>query len=454
MKNGCFLPAGKTIGGTSALSGMIALQGSSHVYDLWADEYHCKGWRYKDVLPFFLKSEGNTDPKMCSKCHCDKGPLTISHFHQDSHSKFFVNMLNEAGIPSVRDIHTAHGPCVCEQVQGCVYNGRRVSAAKAYLNPIQYRSNLKLIKCATVNRILFKRRKAIGIEFDYKNKRYRAYARKEVILAAGAIATPIILQRSGIGLQEDLNHSRITSWLSLPVGRYLQDHLACWQWFTSEGDAQALGQLFNNILGYHKCPRTFDFTGIGTISCIALLNTTSNQLPHIECFFFRFDKQSMNIQPLLAITQYKQEIKDAIIEANKNHVVILIIPTLLDPKSHGQVRADGNNTYINFNYLDQIYDRVSLIQAMQLVLSFAQTPTWKKANVQIIKLPICERYSNVSSYEYCNCYLEMMGGSIYHAVGTTRMGKKQCHGEAATSVCNPQCQVHGTKHLSVADASL
>lgn len=453
MKNGCFLPAGKTIGGTSVLSGMIALRGSPHVYDLWADKYHCKGWRYKDVLPFFLKSEGNTDPKMSSKCHCDKGPLTISNFHEDSHNKFFVDMLNEAGIPRVRDITTVAKPCVC-QVQGTVYNGRRVSAAKAYLNPVQYRSNLKLIKCATVNRVLFKGRKAIGVEFDYKNKRYRAYARKEVILTAGAMATPTILQRSGIGLQEDLNHSGTTSWLSLPVGRYLQDHLACWQWFTSEGDAQSIGQLFSNIVGYHSCPRTHDFTGIGTISSIAFLNTTSNHLPHIECFFFRFDKQSMNIQPLLAITQYKQEIKDAIIEANKNHVVILVIPTLLDPKSNGQVTALENSSYINFNYLDHIYDRVSLIQAMQLVLSFTRTPTWRKADVKLIKLPMCKQYPNITSDEYCNCYLEMMGGSIYHAVGTARMGKKPKCGEAATSVCNPKCQVHGTKHLTVADASL
>lgn len=456
MEGGCYLPSGKTIGGTSSMNVMFAIRGSSHVYDLWEEKYNCNGWRYKDVLPYFIKSEGNTDPDLCSKYHCDKGPLKLSYYYEDPYKNFVTNTLNEAGYPTVRDINIQHGPCVCN-VQGSIYNGRRFSVSKAYLNSIQCRSNFKLFKCATITRVLFKGRKAIGVEFYYKNKRYKAYARKEVILTAGSIGNSIILQQSGIGFQEDLDHNRITSWLPLPVGRYLQDHLACWQWFKSKGDTQPIGRLFSNIVGYYNCPRTLDFAGIGTISYIGFLNTTSNFLPHIECFFFRFDKQSINLLPLLAITQYTQKIKDAIIKANKNDVVILVAPTLLDPKSRGNVRIDGVNTpkpYIFFNYLDKYYDRISLIRAMQLVLSFTHTPTWKAAHVRLINLPICEQYTDITSDEYCNCYLEYMGGSIYHAIGTARMGKKPKNGEAATSVCNSKCQVHGTKHLTIADESL
>lgn len=461
--NGCYVPRGKTIGGSSEMNVMYAIRGSYHIYDEWADEYECNGWSSYEVIPYFKKSEGNTDPSLDLKYHCTKGPLKLSYYNRDNYSDFILAAANEAGFRTVKDINAPHGPCICS-VQGTLINGRRNSVAKAFINPIQCRRNFKLIKCAVVIRIIFDGNKAIGVEFEHKGKRYKAYARKEVILCAGSIATPLILQLSGIGLQEDLKHNKIKSWLSLPVGRFLQDHLGSWMWFSSDGDADPPGKLFSSITEYFSCPRTGDFTGIGTVSVIGFFDIPiSKGRATIECYFYRFAKQSINLEPFLALTKYKKSINNRIIEANKYDSIILVVPTLLNPKSHGYVRLNGKNgkaafynPYIFYNYFSdrESYDKKSLVQAMQLLLSFAHTPTWKAANVKFIRLPICEKYSKSSSYEYCNCYLKWMGSGVFHPVGTARMGPKPEKHKTAKSVVNCECQVHGTENLSVADASM
>lgn len=463
MVGGCYVPRGKIVGGCSEISVMYAIRGAYHIYDEWADEYGCHGWSSSEVIPYFKKSEGNTDPDLDPKYHCTKGPLKLSYYYKDNYADFILAGANEAGFPTVNDINVPHGPCICS-VQGTLSNGRRDSVAKAFINPIQCRGNFKLVKCAIVTRILFDGNRAIGVEFNHNGKRYKAYARKEVVLCAGSIGTPLILQLSGIGLQEDLKHNKIKSWLPLPVGRFLQDHLGSWMWFSLKGDAQTPGQLFNSITQYFSCPRTGDFAGIGTVSVIGFFDVPiSKGRPTIECYFYRFAKKSLNLGPLLALTNYEQSINQRIVKMNENHSLILVVPTLLNPKSHGIVRVNGmngtaafDNPYIFYNYFSDHdgYDKKSLIQAMQLLLSFVKTPTWKSAGVRFIRLPLCQQYPNSNSDEYCSCYLKSMGSGVFHPVGTARMGPKPDELKTAKSVVSSHCQVHGTENLSVADSSM
>lgn len=349
------------------------------------------------------------------------------------------------------------------RAQGTLYNGRRFTACRAFVNRIQHRKNLKIVKCAVVTRVLFDGKRAIGVEFHYKGKVYRAYANKEVILCAGAIGTPIILQLSGIGLQEDLNHNQIKSWLSLPVGRFLQDHFAAWIWISFSGDPESVGQLFSSIVSYYSCPRTGDFAGIGTLSLVWFYNTPSNSRPHIECFFFLFTKQSLHLPIILALLAYYPPIADRLIQINQEKIVILIISSQLDPKSYGFVRLDGYKgpdalrfPYILCNYLKHPYDETVLIQAMEIVQSLVDSPTWKAVQAEFIRLPLsdCEQYTDVNSNAYRKCYLKYMGATVYHQAGTARMGRTPRKYEKAKSVVNPKCQVHSTIGLSVADASM
>lgn len=280
-------------------------------------------------------------------------------------------------------------------------------------------------------------------------------------MSAGTIGTPLLLQLSGIGLQEDLDYNNITSWLPLPVGRNLQDHPACWTWFTAEDGVESIGQYLTDITDYYSEPKSGYFSGIGTVSLAGFFNTPSNSDIHIECYFYYFDKKSQFLVAILPVFNHLKTIQNTIVEENKNNAILLITPSLLDPKSRGVVRINGangtealQNPYILFNYFDNQYDRISLIQSTQILLSIKNTPTWKAANVEFLKLPICQQYQNITSDEYCNCYLEEMGSSTFHLVGTASMGKKPKKLHIAKSVCNPKCQVHNTKHLTVADASL
>lgn len=462
MIGGCYVPRGKMFCGCPAMNVMLHVRGSYHTYDVWEKKYGCVGWGSRHVLKYFRKSEGNTDHSLNRKYHCSKGPLKVSYYNKDPYEDFIMKGINEAGFPTVRDINVPHGPCVA-RVQGTLYNGRRYAVCKAFINPIQCRNNFKILKCALVTRVIFKGRTAIGVEFYHKGARYVAYARKEVVLCAGAIGTPLILQQSGIGLQEDLNHGKIKSWLNLPVGRYLQDHFGVWLWFSFCGDPSTIGQLFSSITGYFNCPRTGDFAGIGTLPIIAFLNIERDARPNIECYFLLFTVKSLNLPNILNILQYKPEIANKILQTNQEKMVLMTIPSLLTPKSRGIVRLDGanctdtfNNPYILFKYLSDChgYDRKSFVKAMQLLLTFRNSPTWNAACAEFILLPVCQQFEDVTSDEYCNCYIEPMGGSVYHPVGTCRMGRSPQKHKIAKSVVNPQCQVHGTEHLRVADASM
>lgn len=409
-----------------------------------------------------MKSEGNTDPNLSKDLHCNGGPLKISYYKRDNYTDFILNGIKERGFPQITDINAPHGPGVCV-VQGTVYDGRRQAACKAFVNPIQHRRNLKIVKCAVVTRVLFKGNRAIGVEFYYNGKPYRAYANKEVILCAGAIGTPIILQLSGIGLQEDLNYNGIQSWLKLPVGRNLQDHFAAWIWFSLSGDATSAGQLFSSIVGYYNCPRTGDFTGIGTLSVIWFFNTPSNSRPHIECYFFLFTKQSLNLPVILALLAYEPAIVQNLIEINQEKIVVLIIPSQLDPKSRGIVRINGvkgpealSFPYILANYLSHPYDKTVLSQAIEIVVSLHKSPSWEAVGAEFIRLPLpdCEQFTDINTEQYRQCYLGYMGATVYHYSCTARMGRTPRKNEQPNSVVNPKCQVHFTVGLSVADASM
>lgn len=108
MKGGCWCPRAKCFCGTAAMNLMFALRGSSHIYDSWERDYGCVGWSYKHVLPYFLKSEGNTNPTLNSKYHCFGGPLAHSYYYKDKYTDFIMNGVKERGYAVIPDINAPH----------------------------------------------------------------------------------------------------------------------------------------------------------------------------------------------------------------------------------------------------------------------------------------------------------------------------------------------------------
>ncbi|WP_307655486.1 GMC family oxidoreductase [Variovorax paradoxus] len=218
-----YWPRGKVLGGTSSINGMVYIRGAAQDYDDWAHG-GCAGWSFQDVLPYFIKAERNLD--RTDSYHGDEGPLTVQTGHwKDPLFSAFVQAGVEAGHPSNEDFN---GPVQdgFGRYDFTIRDGRRCSAAVAYLAPARKRPNLKLLKRAMAHRVLFEGSRAYGLEFSIGGQILRVRARREIVISAGTIGSPRLLLSSGIGDAAALASLGIACIADVPgVGRNLQDHV-------------------------------------------------------------------------------------------------------------------------------------------------------------------------------------------------------------------------------------
>ncbi len=189
-------PRGKTLGGSSSINGLLYVRGQHRDYDVWR-QLGNTGWSWDDVLPYFIKAENQERGE--SEYHGVGGPLSVSDQRiQLPLLNEFQNAAEEFGIPKTKDFNTGdnHG---CGYFQVTEKDGFRCSTSVGYLNPIKNRKNLKIMTKAHVKNIDFEGTKAVGISYWKNNEVVKAKAKKEVILSAGSIGSPHILQVSGIG---------------------------------------------------------------------------------------------------------------------------------------------------------------------------------------------------------------------------------------------------------------
>ena len=200
-------PRGKTLGGSSAINGLLYIRGQSRDYDVWR-QLGNTGWGWDDVLPYFIKAEDQERGK--NDYHGVGGPLSVSDQRiQLPLLNEFQNAAEEFGIPKTKDFNTGdnHG---CGYFQVTEKDGFRCSTAVGYLNPIKNRKNLKIITHAHVKKINFENKTAKNIEYWQENALKKVAANKEIILSSGSIGSPQILQTSGIGNSEKLKDLGVT----------------------------------------------------------------------------------------------------------------------------------------------------------------------------------------------------------------------------------------------------
>ena len=221
-------PGGKVLGGSSSINGMIYLRGQREDYDDWGRLAGNTGaWSYRDVLPYFKRMESN--PLGASEYHGDSGPLLVSDVPTPHPLvRVFIEGAQEIGIPFNADVNGATqegaGPN-----QGTIRFGHRNSTARAYLRPVMDRANLRVETEARVDRVLFEEGRARTVVYSRGGERREATADGEIILSAGAIASPAIPLRSGIGPGADLAALGIPVVADSPgVGNNLQEHPVAW----------------------------------------------------------------------------------------------------------------------------------------------------------------------------------------------------------------------------------
>ena len=431
-------PRGKTLGGSSSINGLLWIRGQSNDYDNWRQQGN-KGWGWDDVLPYFIKSENNELGK--GKFHSDEGPIMVAN--KKIKLKMldeFINAAEEKGIPKVNDFNTGDNFGVGFFQFTTTFNKLglklRYSSAKGYLNPAKKRSNLKIITNAHVQRINFEGKKASGIEYFLGENLSKISANKEVILCAGSIGSPHILQVSGIGDGDKLSKIGIDLIKNLKgVGKNLQDHLMFRPVYKVK-NLKSLNKKINSLFGKFLIGLEYIFNQSGPMTMGA------SQV----CGFAKSDssRETPNLQ------FHVQPISTDILGATKLHDFDGITPTVANirPTSRGEINIVSknikDNPKIKMNYLSTDDDRYVAAQGLKLVRKIMlDTETFKKYEPEEYR-PGAHIKDDEELVKAGSDYAQ----TIFHPVGTCKMGQDE------NSVVNDRLKVHGVENLRVVDASI
>ena len=431
-------PRGKTLGGSSSINGLLWIRGQSNDYDNWRQMGNT-GWGWNDVLPYFLKSENNELGK--SEYHNDNGPIMVSNKKIDLKMlDEFQNAAEECGIPKTNDFNTGDNTGIGFFQFTTNHNKSllklRCSAAKGYLNPVKKRKNLKIITNAHVQKINFEGTKADSVSFYRGDKLDTAKARREIILSAGSIGSPHILQVSGIGNADKLSKIGIKAIHELKgVGMNLQDHLMFRPVYKVK-NLKSLNGKINSLFGNFLIGLEYLFKQSGPMTMGA------SQV----CGFAKSDpsKETPNLQ------FHVQPISTDILGASKLHDFDGITPTVANirPSSRGEISIVSNDSRVNpkikMNYLSTQDDRMVAAQGLKLVRKIMlETETFKKYEPEEYRPGV-----HITEDEELVKAGSEFTQTIFHPVGTCKMGKDE------NAVVNDKLYVHGLQNLRVIDASI
>ncbi|MDB5669529.1 MAG: choline dehydrogenase [Alphaproteobacteria bacterium] len=424
-------PRGRVIGGCSSINGMIYIRGQAADYDGWRQAGNV-GWGWDDLLPFFRKSEDHFGGS--SEVHGADGEVRIER--QRLHWQLldaFREAAADYGVPRTDDFNAGDN-LGCGYFEVTQRRGIRWSAADAFIRPASRRPNLRIRTGATVDRLIFEEGRAVGVEHAIHGRRLVARARGEVILASGAIGSPAILQRSGIGDSERLKSLGIAPVRHLPgVGENLQDHLQIRCAFGVENvptlNARARSWLGKGLIGLEYLLRRSGPMAMAPSQLGAFLRSDPRfATPNLE----------YHVQPLSL---------EAFGGALDPFPAFTASVCNLRPESRGSVRivsADPDRApLISPNYLSAEEDRRVAVEAVRITRQIVAQPALARYRPAELRpgpelesdAQILEAVGNISS-------------SIFHPVGTAAMGQ----GDRA--VVDAELRVHDVARLRVVDASV
>ncbi|WP_416308111.1 GMC family oxidoreductase [Neptunicella sp. SCSIO 80796] len=428
-----YWPRGKTLGGSSSVNAMCYIRGSQNDYEQWK-QMGASGWGWQDVLPYFKKSESYAqgDPRW----HGDSGPLSVTELRYTSPlSTSFVHSAREMGLDLVADFNQLdrEGLGFYQVTQT---KGQRCSAAKAYLAPIQDRTNLTIMTQVLVEKILIEQQVATGVQLKSGQQAIQLNARKEVIVCAGAINSPQLLMLSGIGPKRQLQNLGIKSVFDLPgVGQNLQDHLDAIIQHECK-NSQGYGLALNAIPVWLKSAYHYWRKRQGMLtSNIAeaggfIKSSYASAEPDIQLHFLPAKLQDHGRKYVYG---YGYSL----------HACALY------PKSRGYIAlasADpAQPAIIDPCYLTHPDDQKIMIEAVKLarrLLSCAEFSQYQSIELQ----PGTEIQSDQQILQF----VREQAQTIYHPVGTCKIGAI----DDPMAVVDPQLRVKGIKALRVVDASV
>jgi choline dehydrogenase len=428
-------PKGKVLGGSSSINGLLYIRGQAADYDGWR-QMGCEGWSYSDVLPYFKRAEHQE--RLKDDFHATGGPLNVSDMtEQHPISGALLEAAVEAGIPRSDDINGADQEGVT-WFQFTIKNGQRHSTAVGYLHGVMGRPNLTVATEAQATRVLLEGKKAVGVEYLQKGQKRTAKAQGEVILAAGAVASPQLLECSGIGRSDVLKAAGVDVVHELKgVGENLQDHymVGC-QWrlkpeCVTVNELSRGPRLLGEILKY----------------AVTRKGLLSFAVAHIVAFCkSRPDLADPDLQFHLMAASMDLDI------LGKTQALVLerepgltCTPCQLRPESRGTVHIKSPDATVYPaivpNYLGDPIDQQAAIAGLKWARKIMTQPAITPYLVQVGD-PFGDTDESMIGYA------KVAGATLYHAVGTTKMG----HDPMA--VVDPELRVHGIQNLRVVDAGV
>lgn len=429
-------PKGKVLGGSSSINGLLYIRGQAADYDGWR-QMGCEGWSYDDVLPYFRRAENQE--RGPNDAHGVGGPLNVSDITEKNEvSKALLDAAIEAGIPRRDDINDGDQEGAT-WFQLTIKDGKRNSTAVGYLHPVMNRPNLDVETEAQATKILLEGKKAVGIEYVQRGQKRTARTAGEVILAAGAVASPQLLEVSGIGNGELLQTHGIPVVHELKgVGENLQDHfmIGC-QWrvkpeYITVNELSHGLRLAKEVLKYgltRKGLLTF------AVAHVVAFLKSRRELEHPDLQFHMM-AASMDLE-ILGKTQ-------ALVLENEPGLTCT--PCQIRPESRGTIHIKSPDALqypsIVPNYLADPADQ----QAAVAGLDWARKIMAQPAITKYLAAPGEDPFGDTDESKIA--YAQMAGATLYHAVGTCKMG----HDPMA--VVDPQLRVYGVEGLRVVDASI
>ena len=428
-----FWPRGKTLGGSSAINGMIYMRGHPRDYDLWAGLGNA-GWGWDDVLPYFRRIEDHAHG--ASPHHGVDGPLHISDpVIKHPTAQAFIEAATSIGIPRTHDLNGPPHEGVDFQ-QFNIRNGRRHSSYDAYVAPVRHRPNLVVRTGMHVLRILVEGRQARGVEVLQSGDRHSIAAAREVIVAGGVVNSPQLLMLSGIGDGVQLQTHGISTLVHAPgVGRNLQDHVyapyavRCTPNGSYNSSLRGLRKYLHG-LRYLLTRRGYLAMGSSSVSAY----TRSG-----------FDVNGPDIQLTVRPVSFAFLPSGELVVDKQPGITAAV--SLMQPLSTGQVMLKSPDPLqapsIVPNYLANADDVKRLVAGMRCMRQiFTTEPLASRVIVEM------QPGQSISSDAQLSDYVKATATTAFHPVGTCRMGSDPM------AVVDERLRVHGVQRLRVVDASI
>jgi choline dehydrogenase len=426
-----YWPRGRGLGGSSSINGLIYVRGQPEDYDHWAALGNA-GWAWKDVLPYFIKSEHNT--RGASAAHGADGPLWCSDIgERDELVEAIIRAGGELGVPRTDDFNAGKQEGV-GYYQLFTRHGWRCSTAVAYLRPARSRPNLRVETCALATRLIFEGKRAAGVRYLQQGVEHQVCAAREVVLAAGAIQSPQLLQLSGIGPAGFLHDMEIPVVAHLPgVGENLQDHLQLRTMYkvtkpiTTNDELHSLyGKMAMGLkwMLFRKGPLAVGINQAGLFTRVLPESGT----PDIQFHFATLSADQAGAAPhpwsgcTFSVCQLRPESRGSVMIKSR------------DPNTAPAMRP---------NYLSTAADQRCAVEGLKFARRLAATPALKPYIAGEYRPgPSC--VTDADLLDFAREY----GATIFHPSGTCKMGND------AQAVVDARLRVHGVAGLRVVDCSI